>query len=761
MKQFNVIGMSCAACQARVEKAVSKVKGVESVSVNLLTNSMSIEGSATDSEIIKAVRDAGYDASIKVKEEIKDTQTPKLKKRLFSSLGFLLALLLVKNGFAQMALALVVIIINRQFFISGFKAVTHKAPNMDTLVSLGSSASFLWSVYVLFSNNGDLYFDSSAMILTLITVGKMLEAKSKGKTTGALQALMNLVPKTATILIEGHEVTIPVESVRIDDLFVVRPGENIPVDAVIVEGTTSVNESSLTGESLPVDKNIGDTVTGATTNINGFITCRAIRVGDDTTLAQTIKLVSEASSGKAPIAKVADKVSGVFVPVVLRLSIITLLSWLLVGRPFSYALIRAIAVLVISCPCALGLATPVAIMVGNGIGAKNGILFKTAESLEETGKVKIVALDKTGTITNGKPEVIEVYPINCSKEDLLQIAYSLEIKSEHPLAKAIVREAEKHNIKSFEVNNFKALVGNGIEAYYNGLKLFAGKKDTKFVDSFADKGLTPIVVTVDDKIRGIIAVADTVKPEAKEAIDKLKSMGITPVMLTGDNEKTARAIANQVGIEEIYASLLPDMKADVIKRLKERGKTLMVGDGINDAPSLTIADIGIAIGAGTDVALDAADVVLVNSKLSDVPSAIKLSKATLTNIYENLFWAFIYNIICIPLAATSRMNPMYGAAAMSLSSFCVVTNALRLNLIKLNKTKKKENHMTKTMTIDGMMCSHCEARVKSTLEAIEGVESADVSFKKGCAILTLSKEVDNILLINKVQEQGYKVLAIS
>lgn len=847
MKQFIVTGMTCAACQARVEKAVSKVPGVETCSVSLLTNSMGVEGSATDADIIRAVTDAGYGASVRGaaqaakpdEDALADHDTPVLKRRLFTSLGFLLVLMYfsmgahmwgwpipawlednhVAMGLIQLLLTIIIMIINKKFFVSGFKSVMHGAPNMDTLVALGASASFLWSVYALFMMTdaqvhggseaampwmNEFYFESAAMILVLITVGKMLEAHSKGKTTDALKSLMRLAPKTANIVRDGTETTVPVEEVKLGDIFVVRPGESIPVDGVVLEGDTAVNESALTGESIPVDKAVGDTVSAATINTSGFIRCEATHVGEDTTLSKIIKMVSDAAATKAPIAKLADKVSGVFVPTVVSIAVVTLIVWLLIGKPFDFALARAISVLVISCPCALGLATPVAIMVGNGVGAKHGVLFKTAVSLEEAGKVKIVALDKTGTITKGEPEVTGLYPADgVTEAELLAAAYALEAKSEHPLARAVVAEAEKRCLTADEVTDFKALPGNGLSAVCNGkvllggsMKYIAGQTspDKAVLDNaeaLADKGSTPLLFAESGRLLGIIAVADTVKPESAEAVRELKSMSIEVVMLTGDNLRTATAVGSAAGIDNVVAGVLPDGKQAVVSRLKTLGKVAMVGDGINDAPALTSADIGIAIGAGTDVAIDAADVVLMNSKLSDVPAQIRLSRATLTNIRENLFWAFIYNIIGIPLAAGCfiglfgwQLNPVYGAAAMSLSSFCVVTNALRLNLFDMYSIKRdrrcknavsgealgalindinsmqEEKTMTKTVRIEGMMCSHCEAHVKKALEALGGVTGAEVSHEKGTAIVSMTENVDNAAIIAAVTDAGYTVLGI-
>lgn len=851
MKQYNVTGMSCAACQARVEKAVSKVPGVSACSVSLLTNSMGVEGDASDAEIIRAVMEAGYGASAKGgsgeakvssvsdEEALADHETPVLKRRLWSSIGFLAVLMYfsmghmmwgwpipgwfdgnhVAMGLVQLLLTIIVMLINKKFFVSGFTSALHGAPNMDTLVALGSSASFLWSIYALFMMTDaqihggsmaampwmdEFYFESAATILTLITVGKMLEARSKGKTTDALRSLMKLAPKTAVILRNGTEQIVPVEQVKKGDVFVVRPGESIPVDGVVLDGDTAVNESALTGESIPVDKTAGDPVSAATVNQSGFIRCEATRVGEDTTLSQIIKMVSDAAATKAPIAKIADRVSGVFVPAVISIAAATLIVWLLMGKTVDFALARAISVLVISCPCALGLATPVAIMVGNGVGAKQGVLFKTAVSLEETGKVQIVALDKTGTITKGEPEVTELICADgVTEAELMDAAYAIEIKSEHPLARAVVKEAEKRGISPQEVSDFRALPGNGLTAVLNGNSLCGGSM--KFIasrsaadpdllrraEALADQGRTPLLFTRNGKLLGVIAVADTMKQESPAAIRELNRMGIQVVMLTGDNLRTAKAVGAQAGIRNVIAGVLPDGKETVIRRLKEYGKVAMVGDGINDAPALTCADMGIAIGAGTDVAIDAADVVLMNSKLSDVPAAIRLSRATLTNIHENLFWAFFYNVVGIPLAAGCwiglfgwQLNPMFGAAAMSLSSFCVVSNALRLNLIDVHSAKrdrrtakalsedvliplldefnsgKEETKMTKTMKIEGMMCGHCEARVKKKLEAIEGVESAAVSHTEGTAVLTLTKNVDNSVLKAAVDAQGYPVLGI-
>ena len=847
MKQFIVTGMTCAACQARVEKAVSKVPGVETCSVSLLTNSMGVDGSASDSDIIRAVKDAGYGASVKGaaqatkpdEDALADHDTPVLKRRLFVSLGFLLVLMYfsmgahmwgwpipswlegnhVAMGLIQLLLTIIIMIINKKFFVSGFKSVVHGAPNMDTLVALGASASFLWSVYALFMMTdaqvhggseaampwmNEFYFESAAMILVLITVGKMLEAHSKGKTTDALKSLMRLAPKTANVVRNGVEATVPVEEVKPGDIFVVRPGESIPVDGVVLEGDTAVNESALTGESIPVDKAVGDTVSAATINTSGFIRCEATHVGEDTTLSKIIKMVSDAAATKAPIAKLADKVSGVFVPTVVSIAAVTLIVWLFIGKPFDFALARAISVLVISCPCALGLATPVAIMVGNGVGAKHGVLFKTAVSLEEAGKVKIVALDKTGTITKGEPEVTGLYPADgVTEAELLAAAYALEAKSEHPLARAVVAEAEKRALTADEVTEFKALPGNGLSATRGGKVLLGGSMkyiagqvspDKAVLDSaeaLADKGSTPLLFAENGRLLGIISVADTVKPESADAVSELKNMGVAVVMLTGDNLRTATAVGSAAGIDNVVAGVLPDGKEAVVSRLKMLGKVAMVGDGINDAPALTSADIGVAIGAGTDVAIDAADVVLMNSKLSDVPAQIRLSRATLTNIRENLFWAFIYNVIGIPLAAGCfisllgwQLNPVYGAAAMSLSSFCVVTNALRLNLFDMYSTKRdrrskntvsgealsalindinsmqEEKTMTKTVRIEGMMCPHCEAHVKKALEALGGVSGAEVSHEKGTAIVSMTENVDNAAITAAVTDAGYTVLGI-
>ena len=838
MVQYNVTGMSCAACSARVEKAVSKVKGVTSCSVSLLTNSMGVEGTASAQDVINAVTEAGYGASVKGGEKSADTsngadaladrETPLLKKRLIASIVFLLILMYfsmghmmwnwplpawfdgnhIAMGLVQLLLAGIVMVINQKFFISGFKSLWRRSPNMDTLVALGSAASFIWSVYALFMMTDaqvhgnmdgvmtymdEFYFESAAMILTLITVGKTLEARSKGKTTDALKSLMKLAPKTATVIRDGAEQVIPAEQVNKGDIFVVKPGENIPVDGIVTEGTSAVNEAALTGESIPVDKAVGDRVSAATINQSGYLKCEASRVGEDTTLSQIIKMVSDAAATKAPIAKIADKVSGVFVPIVITIAIITTIVWLLIGREFSFALARGISVLVISCPCALGLATPVAIMVGNGMGAKNGILFKTAVSLEEAGKVQVVALDKTGTVTKGEPKVTDIVTADGVEEnELLRIAAALESKSEHPLAKAVMAYSKERSIAAEDVTDFTALVGNGISALLDGKKLTGGS--LKFIgDSFnisdtlkstaeklSEEGKTPLLFAREDKIEGIIAVADTIKEESPQAVKELQNMGIRVVMLTGDNERTAKAIGTQSGVDEVIAGVLPDGKEAVIRRLKQYGKVAMVGDGINDAPALTSADIGIAIGAGADVAIDAADVVLMKSVLSDVPAAIRLSRATLTNIHENLFWAFIYNVIGIPLAAGVfvplglTLNPMFGAAAMSLSSFCVVSNALRLNFSKIHdpsrdkKVKNKvtvpvrspDGNMTKTINIKGMMCENCEHHVKTALEGLDGVLSAEVSHSKGTAVVTLKTEVGNGTMKKAVEAQGYKVTSI-
>ena len=857
MEQYNVTGMSCAACSARVEKAVKKVPGVTSCSVSLLTNSMGVEGTASPAAILSAVQEAGYGASPKNASTSKasdasadldalaDRETPKLKRRLIASLGFLLVLMYfsmghmmwgwplphwfdgnhVAMGLVQLLLAGIVMVINQKFFINGFKGLIHGAPNMDTLVALGSMASFVWSTYALFAmtraqvdGNDELvmhymmefYFESAAMILTLITVGKMLEARSKGKTTDALKSLMKLAPKTATLVRDGAEVTVAIADVQKGDVFVVRPGENIPVDGVVLEGISAVNESALTGESIPVDKAVGDKVSAATTNQSGFLRCEATRVGEDTTLAQIIKMVSDAAATKAPIAKIADTVSGFFVPAVISIAVVTTIVWLLLGHELGYALARGISVLVISCPCALGLATPVAIMVGNGLGAKNGILFKTAASLEAAGRTQIVALDKTGTITEGAPRVTDLLPAEgVSETELLTLAAALESRSEHPLAKAVLADAEANAITPPEVTDFAALPGNGLAAKLDGMDIYAGNAafiQTKLTlpaalaqqaEKLASEGKTPLFFGGAGRLLGVIAVADTIKEDSPEAIRQLQNMGIRVVMLTGDNQRTADAIGRQAGVDEVIAGVLPDGKEAVIRQLQASGKVAMVGDGINDAPALTRADTGIAIGAGTDVAIDAADVVLMNSKLSDVPAAIRLSRATLRNIHENLFWAFIYNIIGIPLAAGLfipfglTLNPMFGAAAMSLSSFCVVSNALRLNLFDLHSTRhdhktaspaaapvqsaaennkksdaeapevKTEDHtMKKTLKVEGMMCGHCEARVKKALEALPEVDEAVVSHEAGTAIVTLNAEVADDVLKNAVEAQDYKVTGI-
>ena len=842
MKQYTVTGMSCAACSARVEKAVSKVPGVTSCSVSLLTNSMGVDGDVSEQAVISAVEAAGYGAAPKgqgisegaqnmyssQEEALADHETPVLKRRLWWSVGFLAVLMYISMGhmmwgwplphffdnnhvamgLAQMLLTIIIMVINQKFFISGFKSLFHGAPNMDTLVAMGSAAAFVYSTYALFAMtgaqvNGDMaavmsymhefYFESAAMILTLITVGKMLEARSKGRTTDALKGLMKLAPKTATIIKDGAEKVVPVEAVAKDDIFVVRPGENIPVDGVVVEGSSAVNESALTGESIPVDKAEGDNVSAATINRSGFIKCRATRVGEDTTLSQIIQMVSDAAATKAPIAKVADKVSGVFVPAVITIAVITIIAWLIAGQSFGFALARGISVLVISCPCALGLATPVAIMVGNGMGARNGILFKTAVSLEETGRIQVVTLDKTGTITRGEPEVTDIIPAEgYTENELLGKALALEVKSEHPLAGAIVRRGSENDITPDEVTEFAALPGNGLKARLAGSVITGGSLSyisnlvnvpedmKKQADSLAGLGRTPLLFAEDDRLIGIIAVADVIKEDSPGAVEELKNMGIHVVMLTGDNERTARAIGAQAGVDEVIAGVLPDGKESVIRSLKKRGRVAMVGDGINDAPALTRADIGIAIGAGTDIAMDAADIVLMKSSLADVPAAVRLSRATLTNIHENLFWAFFYNVIGIPLAAGVwiplfhwQLNPMFGAAAMSLSSFCVVSNALRLNLfdmhnakkdkkIKAKNNKKKENNsMEKTMNIEGMMCGHCEATVKKALEAVDGVSEAVVSHENGTAAVKLEKPVDDSVLRKAVEDHDYKVTGIN
>lgn len=833
MKKFNVTGMSCAACSSRVEKAVSKVEGVQSCSVSLLTNSMGVEGSASDESIIAAVEKAGYSASVAGGEkkqsaenkQLKDKDTPVLMHRLIASVGFLVVLMYISMGhmmwgwplpaffadnhiamgLAQLLLCVIIMVINRKFFINGFKGLIHRSPNMDTLVALGSGASFVYSVYALFAmtdaqvkGNAELvmsymhefYFESAAMILTLITVGKMLEAHSKGKTTNALKALLNLAPKKATLLIDGKETEVTVDKVKKGDVFVVRPGESIPVDAEITDGSTAVDESALTGESIPVDKVVGDTVSAGTINKAGFIKCSATAVGEDTALSQIIKMVSDAAATKAPVAKIADKVSGVFVPAVIVIALITIAVWLLCGQTVGYALARGISVLVISCPCALGLATPVAIMVGNGMGARKGILFKTAASLEEAGKTQIAVLDKTGTITKGEPKVTDVIPFEITENELLKYAYSIEAKSEHPLAKAIIVKAEELSLNPYDVTDFKAESGNGLSAEYNGEKIIGGSKKyisslinisndiSSRADSLSKEGKTPLFFMKGDKLLGIIAVADVIKEESPKAIKQLQNMGIKVVMLTGDNERTAKAVGKLAGVDEVIAGVMPDGKEKVVAELKKQGKVLMVGDGINDAPALTRADIGMAIGSGTDIAIDAADVVFMKSKLTDVPAAVRLSRKTLRNIHENLFWAFIYNVIGIPLAAGVwipllgwQLNPMFGAAAMSLSSFCVVTNALRLNFFDITnpkkdrkikyKSKKDDNAMTKTMKIDGMMCSHCEGRVKQSLEGLAQVSQAEVSHEKGTAVVTLTAEVSNDVLKKTVEDQGYNVISIS
>ena len=836
MEQYTVTGMSCAACSARVEKAVSAVPGVTSCSVSLLTNSMGVEGTASAEAVVSAVQAAGYGASLKgapsaptaaaQEDALADRETPALKRRLIASLGFLIALMYVSMGhmmwgwplpacladnhvamgLLQMLLTIAVMVINQKFFINGFRSLLHGAPNMDTLVALGAAASFGYSTYALFAMTGaqvrgdaaavmqymhEFYFESAAMILALITVGKMLEARSKGKTTDALRSLMKLAPQTATLVRGGQEIAVPIAQVRRGDVFVVRPGESIPVDGVVLEGESAVNESALTGESIPVDKAVGDSVSAATTNQSGFLRCEATRVGEDTTLSQIIKMVSDAAATKAPIAKVADRVSGVFVPTVIALAILTTAVWLLCGQSIGFALARGISVLVISCPCALGLATPVAIMVGNGLGAKNGILFKTAVSLEETGKTEIVALDKTGTITQGEPRVTDVLPAEgMTQGALLSLAAALEQRSEHPLARAVMMRAEEDGLTAAPVGDFRALPGNGLTATLSGETLLGGS--LSFVSSqvdvprsirqkaevLAEEGKTPLLFAQAGRLAGVIAVADVIKADSPAAIAALRNMGIRVVMLTGDNEKTARAIGRLAGVDEVIAGVLPEGKESVIRRLQAQGRVAMVGDGINDAPALTRADIGVAIGAGTDVAIDAADVVLMKSRLSDVPAAIRLSRATLRNIHENLFWAFFYNVIGIPLAAGVwiplfgwTLNPMFGAAAMSLSSFCVVSNALRLNLFKLHdagKDKKINRHskhkeettMVKTMKIEGMMCGHCEAAVKKALEAIDGVASAEVSHTDGTAVVTLSKPVENAALRKAVEDKDYTVTDI-
>ena len=844
MIQYIVTGMSCAACSARVEKAVSKVPGVTSCSVSLLTNSMGVEGTATEQEIIKAVKDAGYGASKKGEgaakvqpaqalageDMLKDRETPVLKRRLIASVGFLIVLMYfsmghmmwgwpvpgfmkdnhVMMGLLQMLLTITVMVINQKFFISGFKGLIHRAPNMDTLVALGSGASFVYSTYALFAMTDaqmhgdmdavmsymhDFYFESAAMILALITVGKMLEARSKGKTTDALKGLMKLAPKTAVVIRGEKEVQVSIEQVQKGDCFVVKPGENIPVDGEVIEGNSAVNESALTGESIPVDKAVGDKVSAATVNQSGYLKCRATRVGEDTTLSQIIQMVSDAAATKAPIAKIADRISGVFVPTVITIAVITIIVWLIAGQSIGFALSRGIAVLVISCPCALGLATPVAIMVGNGMGARNGIMFKTAVSLEETGKMQIVALDKTGTITSGEPKVTDIIPAAGVTEDtLLKYAYALENKSEHPLARAILEKAKEENAGIEEVTGFQALPGNGLTAIlddhtlYGGNYTFISSKVSvdediqKKTERLAEAGKTPLFFGNEDRLLGVIAVADVIKEDSPQAIKELQNMGIHVVMLTGDNERTAKAIGQQAGVDEVIAGVLPEGKEQVIRKLKEKGKVAMVGDGINDAPALTRADMGIAIGAGTDVAIDAADVVLMKSRLSDVPAAIRMSRATLRNIHENLFWAFFYNIIGIPLAAGVwyplfgwKLNPMFGAAAMSLSSFCVVSNALRLNLFKMydaskdkklkakkekKRSKKEDKTMKKIMHIEGMMCGHCEAAVKKALEALPQVDEAVVSHETGTAELTLNAEIADDVLKKTVEDKDYTVTSV-
>lgn len=845
MKQYTVTGMSCAACSSRVEKAVSKVDGVTSCSVSLLTNSMGVDGSASDRAVIEAVEAAGYGAAVKgrendqkgaaagslesmesAKDALIDRETPKLRKRLIASVIFLIVLMYfsmghmmwdwplpsffvgnhVAMGLLQLLLTIAVMVINQKFFVSGFKGLIHGAPNMDTLVALGSAASFGYSVYVLFAMTdaqvkGDMdavmsymhefYFESAAMILTLITVGKMLESHSKGKTTDALKSLMKLAPKTATLIRDEKEVVVSIDDVKSGDIFVVRPGENVPVDGIVLDGNSAVNESALTGESIPVDKAAGDKVSAATLNQSGFIRCRATRVGEDTTLSQIIQMVSDAAATKAPIAKIADKVSGVFVPAVITIAVVTVIGWLLAGETAGFALARGISVLVISCPCALGLATPVAIMVGNGKGAKSGILFKTAASLEAAGRTQIIALDKTGTITSGEPVVTDIIPADPSVSDneLLKFAAAVEEKSEHPLARAIIRKAKEEKIEPEEVTDFSAVVGNGLKGVLRGNEIAAGNLKfiektaeisddiRKIADELSKEGKTPLFFAESGSLLGIIAVADTIKEDSAQAVKQLRNMGIKVVMLTGDNEQTAKAIGKQAGVDEVIAGVLPDGKESVIRNLKRHGKTAMVGDGINDAPALTRADTGIAIGAGTDVAIDAADVVLVKSRLIDVPAAIRLSRATLTNIHENLFWAFFYNVIGIPLAAGLwypllgwKLNPMFGAAAMSLSSFCVVTNALRLNLCKVYDSKRdkkikqikesEEKNMTKTLNVEGMMCGHCEARVKKALEALDAVDEAVVSHTDGTAVVTLNAEVSDDLLKETVEAQDYKVTSI-
>ena len=844
MEQYSVTGMTCAACQARVEKVVSNVPGVTDVSVSLLTNSMGVEGTATSADIVAAVEKAGYHASVKGAqmessqgaEALADTETPKLLKRLIISLIFLMPLMYlsmghmmwnwplpgflnnnhVGMGLAQLLFTVIIMVINQRFFISGFTSLIHRAPNMDTLVAMGATAAFGYSTYALFamtvaqtagndklvmSYMHEFYFESAAMILTLITLGKTLEAYSKGKTTDALKSLMNLAPKMATVVRNEQEMLISADQVKKGDIFLVKPGESIPVDGIVLEGNSAIDEAALTGESIPVDKAVGDTVSAATINQSGFIKCEATRVGEDTTLSQIIKMVSDAAATKAPIAKIADKVSGIFVPAVITIAIITIIGWLLAGESVGFALARGISVLVISCPCALGLATPVAIMVGNGVGAKHGILFKTAVSLEEAGKVDIVALDKTGTITNGQPKVTDILPVDgISEQELLETAFSLEKKSEHPLAKAIVEYGEEKNFTVSVVDNFKAVPGNGLTGTLNEETLIGGNllfierslsisKELKHsAEQLASAGKTPLFFAKENRLLGMIAVADVIKEDSPQAIKELKAMGIHVVMLTGDNERTAKAIGEQAGVDNVIAGVLPDGKESVIQALGKKGKVAMVGDGINDAPALTRADVGIAIGAGTDVAMDAADVVLMKSKLADVPAAIRLSRGVLRNIHENLFWAFFYNTIGIPLAAGLlipvlgwKLNPMFGAAAMSLSSFCVVTNALRLNLLNIRSTKKDKkkknaidvslininnnekkevNEMTKTMNIKGMMCGHCEAAVKKALEALPEVASAEVSHEKGTAVVTLEKEIADDVLKKTVEDKDYEVVEI-
>ncbi|MBQ9413998.1 MAG: heavy metal translocating P-type ATPase [Clostridia bacterium] len=829
MKQYTVTGMSCAACAARVEKAVKAVPGVDDCAVNLLTHSMGVDGTASEADVIRAVEDAGYGAApkgqaaaVQADDPLQDRETPRLLRRLLVSLGFLLVLLYISMGhtmfglplpafletplaigLSELLLTAIVMVIHQRFFISGFRALFHRAPNMDTLVSLGAAAAFVYSVYTLFTMTAasnaeaahsllhELYFESAAMILTLITVGKLLESRAKGKTTDALKSLMRLAPQTATVIKNGREQTVPVTAVREGDVFLVRPGESIPVDGVVTDGGSAVDEAALTGESIPVDKAVGDDVFAATINRSGFLTCRATRVGEDTTLSQIIRMVSDAAATKAPAAKLADKVSAVFVPVVMAIAIVTAIVWLIAGQSVGFALARAIAVLVISCPCALGLATPVAIMVSSGVGAKNGILFKTAAALEQAGKTAVVALDKTGTITKGQPQVTDLLPAESVTEDeLLAIAYTLECKSEHPLSLAIVREAQARELSAEDVTDFEVLPGSGLRAILGGEPLIGGNRETvgmeesdplaMAADALAEQGKTPLFFRYGDRLLGVIAVADTIKEDSPEAIAALQKMGLAVVMLTGDNEKTARAIGKTAGVDEVIAGVLPGDKEAVVRELHDTGAVAMVGDGINDAPALTRADTGIAIGAGVDVAIDAADVVLMTSRLSDVPAAIRLSRATLRNIRQNLFWAFFYNLIGIPLAAGVfiplfgwQLSPMFGAAAMSLSSFCVVTNALRLNFFDIYsakhdqkrrstppvilKTEKETNTMTKTMYIEGMMCAHCEARVKSVLEAIDGVESAVVSHESGTATLTLSAPVDDALLKKAVEDAGYVV----